>query len=187
MSGLLWITVLLCFWTRTGNMKIDNIQLNKCSRAAITTRPACSTDRIAYTREQKKEINMKSSQRVKFKSLPFQSITRILELKLTKRNIAKKKKNTTGYKRQLNEHNLIRIQLGSKIETDKSNSVIRVATVNCRSVKTKEELVYDLIEENKLEILVLTETWLQDHDDIWVKTSSLNLNGLTLHQQNRKH
>ena len=45
----------------------------------------------------------------------------------------------------------------------------------------------DYLLDNKVDIAVLTETWLSDNDEIWLKASDLNQHGYrTLHQNRPK-
>ena len=44
-------------------------------------------------------------------------------------------------------------------------------TLNAQSVKTKDTLIMDNIIENKVDACVVTETWLKEHDNIWISNS----------------
>ena len=41
---------------------------------------------------------------------------------------------------------------------------LRFTTVNARSIKMKENLISEAIEEYKINELIINETWLQDHE-----------------------
>ena len=63
--------------------------------------------------------------------------------------------------------------------------------VNIRSIKHKEDLLRNAINDHKIDITIVTETWLQDTDEdtIWVEGSQFNKEGLQIHtcnQQNKK-
>ena len=58
---------------------------------------------------------------------------------------------------------------------------------NVQSIKSKTELVMDYLLDSKVDIAILTETWLSDNDEIWLKASDLNQHGYkTLHQNRPK-
>ena len=43
--------------------------------------------------------------------------------------------------------------------------------LNAQSVKNKDTLIMDNIIENKVDACVVTETWLKEHDSIWISNS----------------
>ena len=63
--------------------------------------------------------------------------------------------------RSINFDNLINVPLVKVTEPP----VINCGLVNCRSVKSNPEAIQDLIAENKLNCLALTETWLSPIED----------------------
>ena len=82
------------------------------------------------------------------------------------------------------EHqNLIHINTTKK---NNSNN-IRIATINARSVKNKQLQIAETVELQNIDFIMLTETWLKnmDKDKVWVNTSDLNNNNLTLDRVNR--
>ena len=64
---------------------------------------------------------------------------------------------------------------------------MRFATVNARSLKSRENLISEAIEEYKLNVLKITETWLQvnEEDNQWTKSSELNTYGYLIQTINR--
>ena len=60
--------------------------------------------------------------------------------------------------------------------------------LNSQSLKPKEITVHHHLELEKVDALVITETWLsnKDADKVWINSSDLNKNGLTLLTSNRK-
>ena len=42
---------------------------------------------------------------------------------------------------------------------------------NVHSIKNKQDVVMELLEDSNANLAVLTETWLTDADDIWVQNS----------------
>jgi hypothetical protein len=53
------------------------------------------------------------------------------------------------------------------------DSCVRIGLVNCQSVKEKEHLVADAMQNHEFDILALTETWLSTND--WPSPNSLTM------------
>ena len=64
-----------------------------------------------------------------------------------------------------------------------------MSTVDVQSItsRKKDMVISDILHEFKLDMCVLTETWLtnQDNDEIWVESCELNKNGYKLDVSNR--
>ena len=84
-------------------------------------------------------------------------------------------------------NNLINIYIENRPKMDIAND-LSLMLVNVESIKSKTELVMDYLLDNKVDIAILTETWLSDNVEIWLKASDLNQHGCrTLHQNRPKH
>ena len=57
--------------------------------------------------------------------------------------------------------------------------------LNAQSVKNKDTLVMDNIIENKVDACVVTETWLKEHDNIWISNSEFKKNNYIIKVANR--
>ena len=73
------------------------------------------------------------------------------------------------------QQNLIQIKLESHLSDYQPGKHITLALMNMQSIKNKEELVHSILEDNKVDIAVVTETWLNlsDTDRIWIKASEI--------------
>ena len=58
-----------------------------------------------------------------------------------------------------NLRHILTVNLDGSYKIDNS----RFAIVNARSLKSKENLISEAIEQYKLDALIVTETWLQDN------------------------
>ena len=99
----------------------------------------------------------------------------------------KTKRGTTGGKnktrqRSVNLNNLI--QLTGKNTKIAKHVGLSIATLNTRSVTNKTFLIYDLIVENSLDLMLITETWLNDNDDVLL--NQIIPEGYSYELQNRK-
>ena len=56
-------------------------------------------------------------------------------------------------------------------------SGIKIVTLNARSVKNKDYYIMDCIRNFGWDMIVITETWLTDSDEIWIAASELTKYG----------
>ena len=86
--------------------------------------------------------------------------------------------------RGINKSNLIYIKLedtqGKVIETN-----IKVATLNVRSLKNKDNIVAEELRNSSIDIAILTETWIKESDENWCDVCALNKMGLSFETHNR--
>jgi len=63
------------------------------------------------------------------------------------------------------------------------NQHIQICTINAQSIK--KQRAYHIVDEQKIDIAVICETWLRNRDDAWCICSILNNDGYVLVTQNR--
>ena len=61
----------------------------------------------------------------------------------------------------------------------------KLMTLNAQSVKNKDTLIMGNIIENKVDACVVTETWLKEHDNIWISNSEFQKNNHIIKVANR--
>ena len=114
---------------------------------------------------------------------PFSTIRRIRELKIQNRIQQWKRINQNNHNKQhgIDVRNLRQIQTHNPINEQLKHE--RIAMVNIRSIKHKEDLLWNAFDDHKIDITIVTETWLQDtnEDTIWVEGSQFNKEGLQIH------
>ena len=82
---------------------------------------------------------------------------------------------------------MFRIVLFFELGTDQINtSNVRVGTVNARSVKNKSDIIIETCKIENLDLLVISETWLEDEDAHRVATSSLETKCYRIQTINRQ-
>ena len=107
-----------------------------------------------------------------------------------KENTAKEKKQLEQQQQQgINVRNLRQIQTYNQKHEHVNHE--RIVTVNIRSIKDKEDLLRNAINDLKIDMMIVTKTWLHNtHEDtMWVQGNELNKNGLQIYRcnwQNRK-
>ena len=64
---------------------------------------------------------------------------------------------------------------------------IRLGRVNSRSVKTKDHIIMEELEDKNVDIVVITEMWLKntDEDSVWLNQSELTQGNfsITMHKR----
>ena len=130
-----------------------------------------------YTRDQLITISDKLKDS-KYCIPPFTTINKIRDLGLNKHKVRKHNNRYLLKPKKVNTKNLIQIN-----PTEKSNSNnIRIATINVRSVKNKQQQIVETTELENIDFIRLTEPWLKntDEDKACINTSDLNNNNLRI-------
>ena len=116
----------------------------------------------------------------RYKILPFGCIETIRNLKLNAKPSARRK---TQHCR-IQQYGVKRANLITIKKSQHHDPNVIIATVNAQSVRTKELQLSELSKDHALDILVVTETWLNNKDKIWCNSTSLN-NLQNLHFRHR--
>ena len=114
--------------------------------------------------------------------LSFSLIKRIRELGIQKTKNRKRKNKPII--REVNHSNLIHIN-ASNIHDDFVSKFITMSTINARSIKKSVNLILDHIKTFDSDFACVTETWLSDTDEDWIKTSSLSHHGYNMFTTHR--
>ena len=85
----------------------------------------------------------------------------------------------------LNLDNLFHLIITNKIGSE-TRTTIRLATFNARSVKNKDQIIVEEFIKNRIDIGLLTETWLKDtlKDQAWINQSDLKQSTFEIQQHN---
>ena len=123
----------------------------------------------------KQDLTAMRHNNVNLTGLPTGTISTIRRLKLNKKNIRKTKHREQFKQTGFNFCNLHQVQAINQDMNEIVNTV-RIAHVNARSIKNKDDLIAEYIDSTKIDFTIITETWLQDNeiDKGWVSTTSLN-------------
>ena len=62
---------------------------------------------------------------------------------------------------------------------------LKVALVNTQSIKSKSNDLVTYLNDTKLDLCILTETWLREEDDSWVSCLDLNIANYRISVSNR--
>ena len=85
----------------------------------------------------------------------------------------------------LNLDNLVYIKINNKIGLE-TRTTIRLAMLNARSVKNKDQVIVEEFIKNQIDIGLHTETWLKDtpEDQAWFNQSDLKQSTFEIQQHN---
>ena len=109
----------------------------------------------------------------------------IRRLRLDKRWKRRKAKSKDNHRRSANLCNLITIPLKTTPSNRNLEKQCKLMTLNAQSVKKKDTLIMDSIIENKVDVCVVTETWLKEQDNIWISNSKFKKNNYIIKVANR--
>ena len=122
-----------------------------------------------YTRHQLLAIKDMIKLDTRYSKIPFKTIQLVRKYKINKRPRKLDLKCKPIKQTRCNTKNLVKIDITNKDKVITNN--LRMATVNTRSIENKVELVLENSELDNIDILAITETWLNntDEDQAWVK------------------
>ena len=91
--------------------------------------------------------------------------------------------------RQINTANFVQVHIKPIVDQDPGRNrtkQLHLLLSNIQSIKNKELLLLEHLNNNKIDIVVITEMWLnEDTDKAWVLTLELNRNGFSLDTSNQ--
>ena len=75
-----------------------------------------------------------------------------------------------------NHNNLIHVEIDNVIILKQLERNITISVFNAQSIRNKEALILDHLLQHKVDLAVVTETWLMgtDRDKVWLQSSDVN-------------
>ena len=144
-----------------------------------------------YNRTELIEIGQKVNNINMFKRLPYETCAIIRKYKLNRRKrgsrAGKRVKDKKFFRRSSNFSNLVKIKIVDDRKSENISEKTKIMLCNVQSLKSKELLVREHIDETKVDVAILVETWLNQNDDEWCTSSELNNNGLQMDRIDRKN
>ena len=112
----------------------------------------------------------------------------VRKLRLNRRSARKKKLNKKEVKeeRGVVKSNLIEIKTKKSLGLDITSRNFTLILSNVQSIKNKQDIITELLDDSNADLAVLTETWLTDADDIWVQGSELHRCNYRIDECHRK-
>ena len=84
-----------------------------------------------------------------------------------------------------NHGNLVRICSMVDISKYQPDNLLRLAQFNAQSIKNKDGIILEHLIASKIDVAVVTETWLKDDDGIWLQGSDINKGCYRTYTSNR--
>ena len=137
-----------------------------------------------------KQVNNNAKHDTRYKVLLFGAISRICKLKVNRKKV--KTTESTYDKLTIKQNGVNHTNL--KLTPFQANDGkilarhVQVGTVNACSLKNKDQIVFQELIRNNLDILIITENWLNDSDEgrAWSQLTELNQEPYKLFTSNRK-
>ena len=121
--------------------------------------------------------------------MPISQTLRIWKLKLARKVKRPRFKRITSNKSYVERGNLVTISMEKDEERDKRlrDKNFGLSTINIRSIKNKDNILITYLVDNKIDICVVTETWLtQEECEEWCNTSAICQHGYRISAVSRK-
>ena len=202
-SGIYWyLCGVVLWWIQEITVWEKVHRVDKLDVYGVFTDQYCSPNEVcnhstimACTQYSGTELNMIKLGMVKnshFKQLKNDVIIKIRKLHLNKRGKRGGRKNRVGVRmaklknRSVNMANNIKIQMAND-HISQHRIMLQLSTINCQSVKSKEDQIIQHILDNNIDLVVLTETWLKetDRDRLWLQACSFNKDNYSIAAVNR--
>ena len=84
-----------------------------------------------------------------------------------------------------NHSNVVRIHVMVDISRYQPDSLSRLVQFSAQLLKNKDETIFEHLTAGKINIAVVTETWLKDDDSIWLQGSDINKGCYRTYTSNR--
>lgn len=148
----------------------------------------CERTMTTFTRNELIALNTKTKMDRRLKILHPVIVRRIRRLRLNKRGWrgGRKSRYRTSIEREINT------RVFPKIVTDNGRTdvwkQIEISTLNARSIKNKLQSILSYIYEEKIDLCVITETWLDstEADQVWLSSQGIQDVGVKMDIHNRQ-
>ena len=117
------------------------------------------------------------------------TVSKIHELKIQKkRKHAPRDKNKNKWQRptSINLNSLIHIDCHAKEKLKQHRTNLKLMLLNAQLIRNKDTMICDYIMDNKIDVTLLTETWITDQDQIWLDCCDFKQHGLNIDTSNRQ-
>ena len=81
---------------------------------------------------------------------------------------------------------LIKIKCTRSKHIHNITTKLKLTTINIQSLKSKELTLIEHLGSNDADMCIVTETWLNEDDHVWLQSSEFNKTGWKCHNINRR-
>ena len=143
---------------------------------------------IRYMLTELRQIQGKVDHNNEYKILGGHACYMIRKLRLNRRSTRMSKSNKLKVKeeRKVFKSNLIEIKIEKGLGLDITSRNFTLILSNVHSIKNKQDIITELLDDSNADPAVLTETWLTDVDAIWVQGSELHRCNYRINECHRK-
>ena len=132
---------------------------------------------MTYARDSLRLIGTKCQHDQCYRVMPFRSVTSIRSLDLNRRlgKLNKKPPRPVITRHGASLDNLVQVEIKHDDDT-LHDTQMTIATLNIRSIKNKDQLVLRELNYTNADIVIVTESWLNNSEDnkLWIKSMDLN-------------
>ena len=138
--------------------------------------------RLVYMADLLKSIKCKVDHDQRYKVLHTNICSMVRKLKLDR------KKTSRGNNQvwSVNFDNLIKIKCTRSKHIHNTSTKVKLTTINIQLPKSKELTLIEHLGSNDADMCIVTETWLNKDDQVWLQSSEFNKNGWKCHNFNRR-
>ena len=144
---------------------------------------------IRYISSELLQLREKVVHHDKYKIIDSQAGVTIRKLRLNHRPVRWGKKivpRTPVKQNRVNVHNLKLIKVKATFGKNACSKRFSMTLCNVQSLKSKQDVLVELLEDNKTDILVCTETWMKSGNEVWFQTSDLHRAGYRITKARRQ-
>ena len=137
---------------------------------------------LVYMADFLKSIKCKVDHDQRYKLLHPNACSMVRKLKLNR------KKTSRGNNQvwSVNFNNLIKIKCTRSKHIHNISTKVKLTTINIQSLKSKELTLIEHLGSNDADMCIVTETWLNEDNQVWLQSSEFNKNGWKCHNINRR-
>ena len=189
----IWLTLAVIFITEAMRIMERNV-------VRISSNQSCWMDvnnvllvqeghPIRYSSGKLLQLREKVVHHNKYKIIGSQACVTIRKLRINYRPVRQGKKKATRIQVKQNRVNVYNLKLIKTQATFGKNACSKrfsMTLCNVQSLKSKQDILVELLEDNKTDILVCTETWMKSGDEVWFQTSDLYRAGYRITEARRQ-
>ena len=138
--------------------------------------------RIVYKADFLKSIKCKVDHDQRYRLLHPNICSTVRKLKLSKKKTSRRNNQVPS----VNFDNLIVIKCTQSKYIYNISTKVKLTTINIQSLKSKELTLIEHLGSNDADMCIVTETWLNDDDHVWLQSSEFNKNGWKCYNINRQ-
>ena len=144
---------------------------------------------IRYSLGKLLQLRKKVVHHDKYKIIDSQACVTIRKLRLNHSPVRQGKRiasRTPVKQNRVNVHNLKLIKTQATFGKSTCRKRFSMTLCNVQSLKNKQDVLVESLEDNKTDILVCTETWMKSGNEVWFQTSDLHRAGYRITKARRQ-